>query len=640
MIDRRRIGAFAYGTLFCVLLPWLLVQWASATHSIVEMPAYGTPAGGIVLIAAGGTLMALGFIALVRRGGGFMNAIPPKRLVTTDIYRWLPHPMYLGFAIATLGVAMLYQSPSGLWLVAPAVMLGCAAVVFGHEAPDLERRFGPAARDYNWLPADHPGSPAGMARIRCCLFLLLPWVAIYEIIVWSGQPKDAFTLSLPFERAWPVFPIAEPIYMSTYIVVALTPLLARTSSSLRQFMVRAWLAMLISFSLYLVLPVLAPHKPFIGSGFWGKALDFERSADPPLNAFPSFHTVWAFLTAELLIVGRSRTVRFLWRAWAVAIAVSCVATGAHWIADVVAGFLLSLALIHGDRIWSAALQGTERFANSWSEWEAGPFRIAHHALYVGFAAGIALLIAGTLSGPENAAALILASAGGFTGASLWSRFTGGRLRPDSWFGGLVGVGLLSLCAPLAGGSAIVVAAALCTAAPWMQAIGRLRCLVEGRGFGRPALSIGGIVYREPRTLPARYPGLRERPLHPTPIYSMLWSIFAGLVLARMWWVGCPLRLITGVYLLLWGMGRFVEETYRHRPEMRVAGKLLSTQWLAAAVVGLGALLTALPLSGDAPSPHFNWGAVAAACAFGVIGAASLGIDVAPREREAVAHSSR
>jgi prolipoprotein diacylglyceryltransferase len=197
-----------------------------------------------------------------------------------------------------------------------------------------------------------------------------------------------------------------------------------------------------------------------------------------------------------------------------------------------------------------------------------------------------------------------------------------------------------MAASLTGGSSIVVAAAFCTAAPWMQAIGRLRCLVEGRGFGRPALSTAGIVYREPRTLPARNPGLRERPLHPTPIYSILWSIFTGIVLARMWWVGCPLRLIAGVYLLLWGMGRFVEEAYRHCPTQRTAGKLLPMQWLAAAVSGLGALVTALPLPGDAPSPQFSAVAMVIACVFGVIGAASLGVEVVPREREAVAHSGR
>ena len=102
-------------------------------------------------------------------------------------------------------------------------------------------------------------------------------------------------------------------------------------------------------------------------------LAFERNADPPLNAFPSFHTIWAILTAELLVV-RNRRTAWLWRLWALGVAASCVATGMHWIASIVAGALLSLALIHIRTVWNTLLAWTGGVANSWREWQLGPSR--------------------------------------------------------------------------------------------------------------------------------------------------------------------------------------------------------------------------------------------------------------------------
>ncbi len=555
MLTRRRIVALAYGTVFTVLLPCFLVLWATATHDAVEMPAYGTRAGGLILVAGGGTLMLLGLLALLKRGGGFISPLPPERLVTSGVYRWLPHPMYLGFALATLGVAMFYRSPSGLWLVAPAVMLGCAARVFGQERPGLERRFAGEARDYLWLPADREGPPAGMARIRCYLFLLLPWVAIYEIIVWSGAPRGSFTLPLPGEETWAVYSWAEPLYMSTYVVVTLAPLLARTSGALRAFMIRAWLAMAISFSLYLLIPVVAPLKPFTPVGFWGHALAFERTADPPLNAFPSFHTIWAVLSANLLVAGRGSWSRRLGPLWAAGVAVCCVATGMHWVADVAAGLLLSFGLIHGGRLWKHMLAGAGRLS-AWLEHREGAG--------FGLAAGIFVLVAAALAGTDQALAIAIAATGAMTGAAVGSWMESGRFRPESFFGATAGAAVGTwAAASWTGASAIAIAAALAAAAPWARAI----------------------------TL------LRERPGSAT-LAAAAWNLFTGAVAARMWWAACPWSLVAGISLLLAGLGRFVETGHAERPARR-------EQALSAVLAFAGAALTAFPGSGDATPPAWT-----------------------------------
>src|ERR1035441_8660739 len=79
------------------------------------------------------------------RGEGLpMNAFPPPRLVTSGVYSVIPHPIYTGFCLLCVALAMAARSRSGLWLVCPVVMLGCVSLVLGYERPDLDRRFGEA----------------------------------------------------------------------------------------------------------------------------------------------------------------------------------------------------------------------------------------------------------------------------------------------------------------------------------------------------------------------------------------------------------------------------------------------------------------------------------------------------------------
>src|ERR1035437_1681851 len=118
----------AYALLFCALLPALLVLWARATADVVALPAYGSPALALLAAIAGGLLLLAGMGALWRHGGGLpMNAFPPPRLVTSGIYSVIPHPIYTGFCLMVVALAMAARSRSGLWLVCPVVMLGCVS---------------------------------------------------------------------------------------------------------------------------------------------------------------------------------------------------------------------------------------------------------------------------------------------------------------------------------------------------------------------------------------------------------------------------------------------------------------------------------------------------------------------------------
>ena len=78
-------------------------------------------------------------------------------------------------------------------------------------------------------------------------------------------------------------------------------------------------------------------------------------------------------------------------------------------------------------------------------------------------------------------------------------------------------------------------------------------------------------------------------------------------------LGAPLPFIAGGYLLLVGLGRFVEESYRGEPQTAIVGGLRLYQWLAIAFVCGGSVLMGM---GGPPAPRpealepRTWGVIA------------------------------
>ena len=551
-----------------------------------------------------------------------MNAFPPPRFVASGIYSLFPHPIYLGFCLICFGVAMAARSASGLWVVAPAAALGCVALVYGFEKPDLIRRFGsePLKR-LRILPAptsDRPGFPE---FLRFVIFVQIPWLAIYEIVAVLGVQRGSLDTRLPFELRLPVWTWTEPIYASTYIVAALAPLLTPTNWDLRALTIRSWLAMATVFPLYLFRPTHAPFRPFESGGPFGHLLQLERTLDMPAEALPSFHVIWVILAAGAM---RSRIAGV----WAAAVSFSCVMNGMHAIADVVAGGIWSLALFRAERLWEHVRSACESVANSWTEWRLGRFRLINHAFYGGLSTLVCVAIVAALTGDLPGVALTAAA--GLLGAGIWAQWLEGSsrlMRPFGFYGGLLGVVAAALAAP----QPWLILGAYSVAGPWLQALGRLRCLVQGCCHGRPADLRVGIRYRHPRSRVCRIAGLTGVPLHPTPLYSIATNLAAALVVGRLWMIGAPLTLVSGVFLILNGLGRFVEEAYRGEPQTPVFGGLRLYQWIAIASVAAGAAITTVP-GQPAPAASFTWPGLALAAVCGVIAAFALGFDAPESER--------
>jgi membrane-associated phospholipid phosphatase/protein-S-isoprenylcysteine O-methyltransferase Ste14 len=592
-MKRSMLGEILYGTLFVVLVPGLLGLWAAGTRDTVHLPVLQFKEYGLFLITFAVTGMIGGMSELWQTGGGLpMNAFPPPRFVATGMYGLVPHPIYGDFVLICAGVALYTGSASGLWLVTPSVAMGCAALVLGYELPDLRRRFG--TRDGSvWLPREQPGSPSLIERIRIYPVILLPWLALYEGIGELEIHLHSMSTYLPFEKNLPVIEQAEPIYASTYLVVILAPLLIGSGTALRRFAKLGLRAMALMFPLYLVFPFFVPPRPFHAAAPMGWMLAWERTPISGTCAFPSYHLVWACIAASALGSG-GRWKKALWWTWAVLVGASCIATGMHSILDMVAGAVAYLVIARMDRIWKWMLRGAERIANSWREWRIGPMRIINHGGYAAAATLVGMATIDTLLGPGHGAVTVIIYLSCTVGAALWAQWVEGSpalLRPLGFYGAVLGAVAGCGLAVAMGSNAWVVCAAIAVAAPWIQGIGRLRCLVQGCCHGRAVEALPGISYTHPRSRVCRLAHLAGVPVHATQVYSILCNAAIAAALLRLVQAEASCSTIIGIYLLLSSAGRFVEEAYRGEPQTKSLFGLHLYQWISIATGVAGAIVT-------------------------------------------------
>lgn len=625
----RTFAKVLYGSVFVLALPVLLWLWAAKASPAVDLRPIHSMAEGSILIGIGLILIIWAMWLLWRRGGGLpMNAFPPPRYVSVGIYRILCHPIYVGFALLCIGVAMASGSASGFWLVSPTIILATAALVLGYELPDMRTRFGHAMPSQRLLPPNEETSPGVVERFRCYLTVLLPWFLLYEATIALGIPGDAKIAYFSFEQHIPVWEWTEILYASVYIVVVAAPLAIRTRRDLRWFSGRGLLSMAIVFPIYLVVPLIAPPRPFNAHTALGVLLNFDRSHDSAAAAFPSYHVIWAFLAAE--VIARKRWSKWLARIWALLASASCVTSGMHALVDVAAGLLVFLMVVRMEDIWALLRRSAEHIANSWEEWRFGPARVINHGGYAALGTFVGVFIIDTLLGPGKTSIPLAIFIGGAGGAALWAQWIEGSpilLRPLGFYGGLIGTILGGvLAAKWSSTNSWLVLSALVVGAPWIQGIGRVRCLVQGCCHGRPCDPALGICYLHPSSRVYRIPSLRGVPLHPTPLYSLLWNIAIALLVTRLYLLHTRVTLVSGVYLILSGLGRFVEEAYRGEPQTRVICGLRLYQWIAIASVMAGAFITSLTDVPVTPQPMIHASSIVVASVCGLLAWMVTGVD--------------
>lgn len=191
-------------------------------------------------------------------------------------------------------------------------------------------------------------SPIFWERMSVHLVFYAVWGIGFGAVLWRGVPKNMIDVRFAFERQWPVIQSTEWIYLSVYFVPLVIPWLETTRSHLRTYAFNLWWLLLISVVLFLAFPFGSPPREFQADSLAGVILHWETiRPDFAAASLPSFHVFWACLCADF-VAQRGLVWRFLCWGWAVAVAVACVANGAHALVDIaVSGALYPLVTHQG-----------------------------------------------------------------------------------------------------------------------------------------------------------------------------------------------------------------------------------------------------------------------------------------------------
>ncbi len=593
------VNKVLYGLIFVAVIPVLLILWAKYTADIIKLPLPGNLLYGYMLLVSGALFVLSGIWSLWRLGNGLpMNAFPPEKFVKKGVYAFLKHPIYFGASLISFGLSAVTRSASGFWLVSPLFTLMMVAYVAGFENERTLRIFG--AQDYKpvlSLPAASDTAPSFIDRMSSYFLVFIPWLIVYETFIFIGAPGDGIRTNLPFEEHMPVWEISVVFYIFTYLFALSVPSLLKTGKQLRSFISDLWFAIIVAGIIYLLFPVVVRQKDFIPHSFFGQLILFERSIDGEAAALPSFHVVWAFISATYL----SRSFvhfRWIWYSLAGLISVSCIMTGNHSIPDVIAGICMFIIIIRRRQIWNYIRLQSENLSNSWREWRWGPVRIINHGFYGGMSGFAGTLLIGCFLGRQHAVAGFVIMVFVIIGAGLWAQIIEGSsklLRPYGYYGGLIG-GIIAcvLTSFLFSINLFTILASCAMAGPWIQCIGRLRCLVQGCCHGKPSDDSIGIRFTHPYSRVNKISGMSGIPLHPTQLYSIATNLFTGLLLIRVFNIGMPSTFIIGIYLIFNGLGRFVEESFRGEAQTPYWAGMRIYQWIALINILIGMFVSAIP----------------------------------------------
>jgi len=623
-------GKIFYGSLFIILLPIILIVWSKQTEKYIHLPIPTNSFLAILFILFGIILMILAMLELWFKGHGLpMNAYPPPKLVTTGVYKIFSHPIYIGSSLLCSGISIYYQSKSGFWLVSPLLTLSWLALVYGYENEDLKRRF----PEYTWntllnLPENVKMKCQLKDIISAYCLVLIPWLILYQSIIFIGPSSHSISTYLQFEYNIPVIEWTELFYLFAYPYVILLPLVLQTKQQIRSFMIAGLMNISIGIYLQFILPFVAVPKTFIPTTILGEILLHERDLDGPNGAFPSFHVSWAFLSAYYYTWTYPKF-KFLFYILSILISASCITTGMHSIIDVIAGFILFLICIERELLWIYIRNYFENLANSWSAYRISKLRIINHSLYAFLSAYTGSFIILSLLG--HVYTVLLVSLSALIVATIWAQFiekSSELSRPFGYFGCIIGGVIGSIMASWLFTIPIISILSACAlASTSIQAIGRLRCVIQGCCHGRPTNKFLGIVIINPRSRVCSLSQLQNTSIHITAGYSIMANILIGMLLWRLWYSNISLCLIVSLYFILIGLSRFVEEAFRGEIQTPIYYKLNIYQWMSILFVIIGIVISMIP-SDDHIRLKFIWKYqyLIASIGFGCIATFAMAVD--------------
>ncbi|HMR82254.1 MAG TPA: prolipoprotein diacylglyceryl transferase [Niabella sp.] len=626
---KTTISKILYGAMFCVLLPYLLFLWANHTEYIIYLPVKNIPFISLSLVFGGCFLMLWAMWSLWKRGKGLpMNAFPPQKYVQSGAYKYFHHPIYIGAIVFFYGLALFYESAAGFWFVGPMFTLLILTYVAGYEREIIEKAFpGQKHKTFFDLPENNLNKACFNTKLKTFLWIYLPWFIIYELFILMGPSHLQINSFLPADEWIPFIPSTILLYLFSYFYSLFIPFILNTNKRIRQFVTEMTVAMFTGFLCYLCLPFVAYYQyPLLNNPFYHILL-WDKSYDSIKASFPSFHVIWALMAARYFSYRYTR-LKPIFYLLAIAIAISCLTTKNHSIIDVVMAFIIYGIAVNQIKIYKRILAICNRIGNSWKEWHWGNIRLINHGLYAGLSgfAGFIIMMAFL---PGHTGIVYAIGCAGFVGAGLWAQFIEGSpslLRPFGYYGAVAGILITVIVISLFNDINLwILAGTAVMAAPVIQAIGRLRCLVQGCCHGKAKPSGPGLQFNHEKSRVNKISGLKGSTLYPTQLYSIASNMIIFFILIRILLLNLPVTFMIGVYLILNGASRFIEESLRGETQTPYFMNMRVYQWLALCSIISGAVITCI-FASPMPNPTWNNMNMIHAVIYGIIVTAVYGLD--------------
>lgn len=606
-----QINKILYAIVFLLIIPGMLWGWAKYTEDLIIFPVIESTLTGLVLIIFGALLMAWAMYALKKYGKGLpMNAYPPSGFVTNGPYLLFRHPIYWGFGILMAGYFILTKSASGLWLVTPITILAMIALVMGYEAIDLKKRFpNMSITTILDFPAKINERPVSSTRLVSLFWVVAPLFLANFIIAFLEGNK---TVILGKNLVLPINTENQTLPLLSVLFIVVIPFFIK-----RKDLLRIWtITSIVAVCIYTFTALLYPN---LGAQY----LSYKHGCF-------YFVPIFLILLSIKVIFKQSKPLGILFSMIAFAMMSIQLAFSRSAVIHMSSSIIIFLLAVNYFHIWVFLRKGAEKIANSWKEWIFGKIRIINHGFYVGFGSFLGILLAGILVGNTYAWAILIFAIIVIVFSALWAQIIEGSeklKRPYGYYGALVGVFFASLVIWAMDYNVWVIIGVISVVMPWVQGIGRFRCLVNGCCHGSKVTNPDiGIKYFHHRSRVCGISHLKGELIHPTPLYAILWLFLVGFILLSLWYHDFSSSFIFGLYLILTGIGRFVEEAYRGEVQTPIIKGLRLYQWTAILSVLVGIIMTIIHIDVVAITPDFGWETIISAMIGGLFTTFAMGVD--------------
>ncbi|CAF1263740.1 unnamed protein product [Adineta steineri] len=175
---------------------------------------------------------------------------------------------------------------------------------------------------------------------------------------------------------------------------------------------------------------------------------------------------------------------------------------------------------------------------------------------------------------------------------------------------------------------IRILSAYALASPWIQGVGRFRCIIHGCCHGRSTNKFFGILITNSQSRVCSLSKLKNEYIHITQGYSILSNLIIGMLLWRLWYSNISLYVIISLYFILIGQSRFIEERFRGEIQTKVYCKLKICQWLSILFVLVGIFISMISFDNDTIQLNFmcKYEYLIPSILFGFIATFALAID--------------